>query len=100
MLYYKGMQFVPMKGMAAMYYETDEEANVKRFMTVLEGVEEIERMEHPPMKKRETLMGGVWDLVFPPPRWQAENRVTASRAAVGGAAMNHRRSTRSSMRYQ
>jgi hypothetical protein len=51
MLYYKGMQFVPMKGMAAMYYETDEEANVKRFMTVLEGVEEIERMEHPPMKK-------------------------------------------------
>lgn len=51
MLYYKGMQFVPMKGMAAMYYETDEDANVKRFMTVLEDVGEIERMEQPPMKK-------------------------------------------------
>ena len=51
MHYYKGMQFVPMKGMAAMYYETDADANVKRFMTVLEDVGEIERMDNPPMKR-------------------------------------------------
>ena len=51
MIYYKGQQFVPVKGMAEMYYECDDEANVKRFMTVLEDVGEIERMDNPPMKR-------------------------------------------------
>lgn len=45
------MQFIPMRGMAAMYYEIDDEANVKRFMTVMPDSGEVERAEKPPMKR-------------------------------------------------
>jgi hypothetical protein len=49
--YYLGWQFIPMKGNAAMYYETDEAGAVKRFMTVIESTGEIEKMSNPPMKR-------------------------------------------------
>lgn len=51
MKYYRGTQFVPMKGDASMYYETDDEGSVLRFMTVIPGSGEIERMPNPPMKR-------------------------------------------------
>ena len=51
MKYYRGWQFVPMKGNAAMYYETGDDGSVTRFMTVIEGSGEIEKMPNPPMKR-------------------------------------------------
>ncbi|HVT44887.1 MAG TPA: hypothetical protein VMT00_10890 [Thermoanaerobaculia bacterium] len=51
MKYYKGIQFIPMKGNASMYYETSDEGAVVRFMTVIPGSGEIERMPSPPMKR-------------------------------------------------
>jgi hypothetical protein len=51
MKYHKALQFIPMRGMAAMYYEIDEEALVKRFMTVMPDSGEVERAEKPPMKR-------------------------------------------------
>ena len=51
MKYYRGWQFVPMKGNAAMYYETGDDGSVSRFMTVIEGSGEIEKMPNPPMKR-------------------------------------------------
>lgn len=51
MKYYRGEQFVPNKGMGAMYYEVDDADNVTRFMTVFEEVNEVERMPDPPMKR-------------------------------------------------
>ena len=51
MKYFRGIQFVPMKGNASMYYETDDEGNVKRFMTVFPASGEIERMQNPPIKR-------------------------------------------------
>lgn len=51
MKYYRGTQFVPMKGNASMYYETDEDGTVIRFMTVFPGTGEIEKMSNPPIKR-------------------------------------------------
>ncbi len=51
MKYYRGQQFVPMQGTVSMYYETDDEDNVARFMTVFPDAGQVERMEKPPMKK-------------------------------------------------
>ena len=51
MKFYRGWQFVPMKGNAAMYYEVDDGGTVTRFMTVIEEAGEIERMPQPPMKR-------------------------------------------------
>jgi hypothetical protein len=51
MKYYRGAQFVPMKGNASMYYETDEAGNVMRVMTVIPATGEIERMGNPPIKR-------------------------------------------------
>ena len=51
MKYYRGTQFVPMKGMAEMYYEADEEDNVIRCMTVVPSTGEVERMDKPVIKK-------------------------------------------------
>lgn len=51
MKYHRSMQFIPMRGMAAMYYEIDDEALVKRFMTVMPDTGEVERTEKPPMKR-------------------------------------------------
>lgn len=51
MKYYRGAQFVPMKGTAALYYEIDDEALVHRFMTVLTDIGEVERASKPPMKR-------------------------------------------------
>jgi len=50
MRYYRGTQFIPMKGNASMYYECDDEGAVKRFMTVIPDGE-IEKMPNPPMKR-------------------------------------------------
>ena len=51
MKYFRGTQFVPMKGNASMYYETDDEGTVKRFMTVFPTTGEVEKMENPPIKR-------------------------------------------------
>ena len=51
MRFYRGWQFVPMKGNAAMYYEVGDDDSVTRFMTVIEEAGEIERMPQPPMKR-------------------------------------------------
>lgn len=51
MKFYRGWQFVPMKGNAAMYYEVGDDGAVTRFMTVIEEAGEIERMPQPPMKR-------------------------------------------------
>ena len=51
MKFYRGWQFVPMKGNAAMYYEVADDGTVTRFMTVIEEAGEIERMPQPPMKR-------------------------------------------------
>ncbi len=51
MKYFRGTQFVPLQGTAAMYYETDEDGAVRRFMTVIGDRESIERMPNPPMKR-------------------------------------------------
>jgi hypothetical protein len=49
--YYRGAQFVPMKGTASMYYETDEAGTVLRFMTVIPSTSEIEGTDKPPVRK-------------------------------------------------
>jgi hypothetical protein len=49
--YYRGAQFVPMKGTAAMFYETDDAGTVLRFMTVISSTGEIEGTDRPPVKK-------------------------------------------------
>lgn len=61
MKYYRSAQFVPMKGTAAMYYETDEEGNVTRFMTAFPSTGEVERMAKPPMKRlfRPEMLEGI-----------------------------------------
>lgn len=51
MKYYRGSQFVPMKGDASMYYETDDQGKVCRVMTVIPATGEIERMGNPPIKR-------------------------------------------------
>lgn len=51
MKYYKGEQFVPNKGVGAMFYEVDDSDTVTRFMSVFEQMGEIERMPDPPMKR-------------------------------------------------
>jgi hypothetical protein len=51
MKYYRGTQFVPMKGTAAMYFETDDDGRVQRFVTVIPDTGEIEKMENPPIKR-------------------------------------------------
>jgi hypothetical protein len=51
MKFYRGEQFIPMKGVASMYFETDDDGAVSRFMTVIPGTGEIEKMPNPPMKR-------------------------------------------------
>ncbi len=51
MKYFKGQQFVPMKGTASMYYETDDADNVVRFMTAFTEIGEVEKTMRPPIKK-------------------------------------------------
>lgn len=42
---------MPMKGNAAMLYETADDGSVTRFMTVIEETDEVEKMPNPPMKR-------------------------------------------------
>lgn len=51
MKYFRGSQFVPMKGNASMYYETDDAGTVVRFMTVIPSTGEIDATDKPPVKK-------------------------------------------------
>ena len=51
MKYFRGTQFVPMKGNASMYYETDDDGSVVRFMTVIPSTGEIDATDKPPVKK-------------------------------------------------
>lgn len=51
MKYYRSEQFVPMKGVAQMYYEVDEAGTVVRFMTVFPDTGDVECMPDPPMKR-------------------------------------------------